>query len=110
MPSKFGHELHWLTCESLLAQRLAHFILLHLRQALPFRFYQLLHFAIDFHSNFFHFGQGNFDVNIWFFAGFEAEVRLPVEMRAPYQTTHGKENENLYTYHALSLLLYLWTL
>ena len=45
--------------------------------------------------------QADFEVDIGFFAAFEAEVRLPVKTRATCQTTHGKDNDHLYTYHQL---------
>ena len=66
VPSTFSHELEWLTCKSLLAQRLV--------------FYRFLPFAIDLYINVFaafFFAQADFDVDIGFFAVFDAEVRLP---------------------------------
>ena len=80
MPSTFGHELEWLSCKTLFAQRLV--------------FYLVLPFAFEYHNNAFiafFFAQDDFDVDIWFFAGFDAEVRFPVETRAPCQTTNAKE-------------------
>ena len=64
VPSKFSHEFEWLTCKTLLAQRLI--------------LYQLLPFAIDVYCKASTFVQDDFDVDIAFFAMFEAEVRLPL--------------------------------
>ena len=99
VPSPFGHELKWLTCKSLLAQRLV--------------VYPLLLLAIDVYWNPFvayFFVQPDFDMDIGSFAVFEAEVRLPVETHATCKTTHRKENVRLYTYHRLNPSSYLCSL
>ena len=71
VPSTFGYELEWLTCKTLLAQRLV--------------FYIVLNFAIDHYSDIFvafFFAQEDSDIGIGSFSGFEAEFRYPVEPRA----------------------------
>ena len=89
VPSTFGYELDWLTCKLLFAQRLV-----------P---YFLVPFAIDLYYNVFvSFAERDLDVDIGSVAVFEAEDRLPEETRATCQTTHKKENDNLYTYQALT--------
>ena len=67
VPSTFGYELDWLTCNPLFAQRLV--------------VYPLLAFAIDLYIDMFVafiFVQFDFDVGVGSFAVFEAEVRLPI--------------------------------
>ena len=66
VPSTFGHELNWLSFKALLAQGLV--------------FYRVLPFAINLYLNVFAaflFAQDNFDVDIGFFAVYDAKVRLP---------------------------------
>ena len=68
VPSTFSHELEWLTCKSLLAQRLVFDPVL------------IFVFAIDLYPNEFDgflFAHLDFDVCIGSFAGFEAEIGLP---------------------------------
>ena len=63
MPSTFGNESDWLTCETLLAQGLV--------------FYRVLPFAIDYYANefvAFLFSHVDFYVGILSFAVFDAEV------------------------------------
>ena len=84
VPSALGRKLEWLTCKSLLAQRLVFF-------------YLLLLFAIDPYVKVFaafFIVQVDIDVDVGSFAVYEAEVRLPVETRATCQTTRGKQNDN----------------
>ena len=70
VPSTFGYELEWLTCKTLLAQRLV--------------FYPVLKsaFVIDLNRNVFAivsaYAQLDLDVGVGSFAVFEAEVRLPL--------------------------------
>ena len=68
VPSTFGHDLEWLTCKSLLAQRLV------------FDPVPISAFVIDLNRNgfvAFLFAQPDLDVGVGSFAVFEAEVRLP---------------------------------
>ena len=68
VPPTFGHDLEWLTCKTLLAQRLVFDPVL------------ISAFLIDLYRNEFFaflFAQLDFDVGIGSFAVFEAEVRLP---------------------------------
>jgi len=64
VPSAFGHELDWLICNSLPAQRIVS--------------YQLLSFAINVYCNVIVcLAQLDFEVDIGIVAVFEAEFRLP---------------------------------
>ena len=66
MPSTFVHILEWLTCKSLLAERLV--------------YYPVHLFAIDSYINISAaqtLVQSDFEVGVGSFAVFEAEVRLP---------------------------------
>ena len=72
VPSAFSDELEWLTCKSLLAQRLVFDPVL------------ISAFLIDLNRNVFvafTFAQLDFDVGIGSFAVLEAEVRLPLFVR-----------------------------
>ena len=70
MPSTFSQELEWLTCKTLLAQRLGFDLVL-----------DFAAFLIDLNRNVFlafFFVQLNLDVGVCSFAAFDAEVRLPI--------------------------------